>query len=52
MKKVILLVLGLISGAIYAQRAEDAIAIHAKAGIMKGKGEIVKDLASFANLGL
>lgn len=52
MKKVILLVLGLISGAIYAQRAEDAIAIHAKAGIMKGKGEIVKDLASSVNLGL
>ena len=50
--KRILLFFVLLTSTIYAQRADDAIAIHAKAGIMKGKGELVKDVAGSANLGL
>ena len=36
----------------YAQRADNAIALQAKAGIMEGKGEIIKDIASTASFGV
>lgn len=52
MKKIVLFVFALIAGSVYAQRAENAVAIHAKAGIMKGKGELIKDVASATNLGV
>lgn len=52
MKKIVLFVFTLVSGVMFAQRSNDALAIHAKAGIMKGKGELIKDVAGSANLGL
>ena len=36
----------------YAQRVDDAIALQAKVGIMKGKGEMIKDIASSASFGV
>lgn len=51
MKKFLFLMSVLLSGAVLAQRSDDAIAIHGKAGIMKGEGQMI-NTASTVNLGL
>lgn len=55
---ILLLILSVLGGILYAQRADNAIALHAKFGTMEtfkwkgeGKGQILKDLPSMASLG-
>ena len=57
-KAILFLVLSIVGGTIYAQRADNAIALHAKFGVMEtfkwkgeGKGQILKNLPSIASLG-